>query len=94
MGEDLLNQEGNRRLKYGALNAASLSVKSKVLESRTNIVRRPLGGFPSIRESPKQLRGFEDAIRAYIQKVVNRKVVKYQFWVKHPCVTLNAEGKT
>lgn len=61
-------------------------------ESLTIIIRRPPSGFLSFRESPEQLRGLEDVIRAFIQKVVNRKRAKYQLWANHPCMTLKAEG--
>lgn len=46
--------------------------------------RRPLGGVLPVREPPEQLPGLENTTRAYMDKAVNSKLVKFHFWVSHP----------
>lgn len=45
---------------------------------------RPPAGTLSIRETAEQFRELENVTRAYIEKEVTSKCVKFQFWANYP----------
>lgn len=46
--------------------------------------RRPLGGIPSVHETPERFCGLGNVARGNIDKVVSSKWGKFQLWVNFP----------